>query len=188
MLIAAVLLCMVETQKLFRLYTIDGYSLHLVESVFLLAYTGFDILMSSMMCLVTISELPCSVGLSNIFDRERREDLSGSSLMKGTHGAGVAATLVGNFLNTKVGKGIETARIIETLLILTMTAFHLPIMTRSIGTDELVAYAHLSSRCLKEGFQVTLAARKAIGELKTVIGLDTLDGNTLTGKMCNDLA
>ena len=59
MLIAAVLLCMVETQKLFRLYTIDGYSLHLVESVFLLAYTGFDILMSSMMCLVTISELPC---------------------------------------------------------------------------------------------------------------------------------
>ena len=61
MLIAAVLLCMVETQKLFRLYTIDGYSLHLVESVFLLAYTGFNILMSSMMFLVTISELPMQI-------------------------------------------------------------------------------------------------------------------------------
>lgn len=58
MLIAAVLLCFVETQKLFRLYSITDDSLHMVESVFLVAYTGFNILMSSMMFLVTISELP----------------------------------------------------------------------------------------------------------------------------------
>ncbi|MEG1013566.1 MAG: hypothetical protein RSE58_13060 [Clostridia bacterium] len=58
MLVAAVLLCFVETQKLFRNYSIEGYSLNMAESIFLLAYTGFNILMSSMMFLVTISELP----------------------------------------------------------------------------------------------------------------------------------
>ena len=37
-----------------------------------------------------------SVGLSNILDREGRENLSGSSPMKRTHGTGVAPTLVGS--------------------------------------------------------------------------------------------
>ena len=36
------------------------------------------------------------VGLSNILDREGRENLSGSSPMKRTHGTGVAPTLVGS--------------------------------------------------------------------------------------------
>ena len=35
------------------------------------------------------------VGLSNILDREGREDVSGSSPMKRTHGTGVAQTLGG---------------------------------------------------------------------------------------------
>lgn len=78
-------------------------------------------------------------------------------------------------------------RIIETLLILTMTAFHLSIVAGSIGSDKLVANFQLSGRCLKEGFQVALAARNAIGELKTVIGLNALDGNAFAGKMRNDL-
>ena len=69
--------------------------------------------------------------------------------MKGAHRAGVAPTLVGSFLPTKVGEGIETVRIVETLLVLTMTTFHLSIVTGSIGTDELVPYAQLSGRCLK---------------------------------------
>ena len=43
-------------------------------------------------------------------------------------------------------------------------------------------------RCLKEGFQVALAARKAIGERKAVIGLNTLDGNAFAGKLPGDLA
>ena len=69
--------------------------------------------------------------------------------MKWTHGAGVAPTLVGRKLPTKVGEGIETVRIIETLLVLTMAAFHLSVVPGSIGTDELVVYAQLSGRCLK---------------------------------------
>ena len=46
----------------------------------------------------------------------------------------------------------------------------------------------LSRRCLKEGFQVALAAGKAIGKLKTVIGLIHSDGNAFAGKMLDDLA
>ena len=106
--------------------------------------------------------------------------------MKRTHGTGVAQALGGSFLPTKVGEGIEMVRVIEALLILSMTALHLSIVAGRIGADE--PNSQLSGRCLKEGFQVALATRKAIGELKTVIGLNTLDGNAFAGKMRNDLA
>ena len=79
-------------------------------------------------------------------------------------------------------------RVVEALLVLTMTAFHLSVVPGRIGADELVANSQLSGRCLKEGFQVALAAGKAIGKLKTVIGLNTLDGNAFAGKMLDDLA
>ena len=78
-------------------------------------------------------------------------------------------------------------RVVETLLVLTMTTFHLSIVTGSIGTDELVPYAQLSRPGLKTGFQVTFTVGKTIGELKTVISLHTLHGNAFTGKMRNDL-
>ena len=78
-------------------------------------------------------------------------------------------------------------RVVETLLILTMTAFHLSIVAGSVGADELVANSQLPGRCLNEGFQIALVTRKAIGEFKTVIGLNTLDGNAFAGKMRNDL-
>ena len=107
--------------------------------------------------------------------------------MKRTHGTGVAATLVGSFLPTKVGEGIKTARVIKAILVLTMAALHLSIVPGSIGANQFVINFQLSGRCLKEGFQVALAAGKAIGEFKTVIGLDALHSNAFAGKMCNDL-
>ena len=96
--------------------------------------------------------------------------------------------MVGSFLPTKVGEGIETVCVVETLLVLTMAAFHLSVVAGRIGADELVANSQLFGRCLKEGFQVALAAGKAIGEFKTVIGLNTLDGNAFASKMLGDLA
>ena len=87
---------------------------------------------------------------------------------------------------TKVGERIEMMRIVEALLIFAVAALNLSIVTGSIGTDELVANSQLFGRCLKEGFQVTLAVGEAIGELKTVIGLDKLDGNAFAGKMLDD--
>ena len=78
--------------------------------------------------------------------------------------------------------------VVKALLVLSMTTFHLSVVPGRIGADELVANSQLSGRCLKEGFQVALAAGKAIGKLKTVIGLNTLDGNAFAGKMLDDLA
>ena len=77
-------------------------------------------------------------------------------------------------------------RIVEALLIFAVAAFHLSVVAGSIGSNEFVMNFQLSGRCLKEGFQVTLAVGEAIGELKTVIGLDTLDGNAFAGKMLDD--
>ena len=94
--------------------------------------------------------------------------------------------LVGSFLPTKVGEGIKTVRVIEALLVLSMTALHLSVVSGRIGADEL--NSQLSGRCLKEGFQIALAAGKTICELKTVIGLNTLDSNAFAGKMRDDLA
>ncbi len=67
-----------------------------------------------------------------------------------------------------------------------MAAFYLSIVAGRIGTDELVPNSQLSGRYLKEGFQVAPAAGKAIGEFKTVIGLDTLHGNAFASKMLDD--
>lgn len=79
-------------------------------------------------------------------------------------------------------------RVIEALLVLSMTALHLSTVAGSIGANELVANSQLSSRCLNEGFQIALAIGKAICELKTIIGLNTLDGNAFAGKMLDDIA
>lgn len=96
--------------------------------------------------------------------------------------------MLGSQLPNKVGKGVKTVRVVETLLVLSMTAFHLSIVAGSIGANELVANSQPSGRCLKEGFQIALTVGEAISELKTVISLDTFDCNTFTGKMRNDLA
>ena len=90
------------------------------------------------------------VGLSNILDGERREGVSGSKKRDAWNES--CYDFGGQLAVTKVGKGIETVRIIETLLILMMTAFHLSVVAGSIGTDELVVIFQLSGRCLKEGF------------------------------------
>lgn len=72
--------------------------------------------------------------------------------MKGMHGTGVAATLVGSQPPSKIGEEKEMGRVVETLLVLSMTALHLSVVPGIIGADELVAYSHLSGRCLEEGF------------------------------------
>ena len=72
--------------------------------------------------------------------------------MEWTHGAGVAQALVGSFLPTKVGEGIETVCVVKALLVLTMATFHLSVVPGRIGADELcavcpavwpVSYTHL---------------------------------------------
>ena len=113
----------------------------------------------------------------------KKEDVSGSSPKKRTHGKGVAQALVGSFLPTKAGEGVKTVRVVEALLVLSMAALHLSIAAGSIGADEPAANSQLSGRCLKEGSRIAPSGRKAIGELKTVVGLNALGGNAFAGNM-----
>lgn len=106
--------------------------------------------------------------------------------MEWTHGAGVAQALVGSFLPTKVGEGIETVCVVKALLVLTMATFHLSVVPGRIGADELCAVCPAVWPLPQRGGQVALAMGKAIGERKAVIGLDTLHGNAFAGKMLDD--
>ena len=85
--------------------------------------------------------------------------------MKSTHRTGVAA-----------------------IWVFAMAMFYLSVVPGSVGANELVANAQFPGFGLKEGFNIALAVGEAVGELKTVIGLDALDGNAFAGKMLVDFA
>ena len=78
--------------------------------------------------------------------------------------------------------------IVEPLLVFSVGTLNLPVMTRGIGTDQLMPDTKTCYGCLKKRRQMAFGIRKAIGKLKTVIGLNTLDGNAFAGKMLDDLA
>ena len=98
------------------------------------------------------------VGLSNILDREGREPLPGRQPGKRTHGSGVACTLVGSELPTKVGEGIETADSVEAFLVFAMTAFDLTVVAGRVRADELVMNAQLSSGLLEQRLAIVPVA------------------------------
>ena len=70
---------------------------------------------------------------------------------------------------------------VKAFLVLPVAAFHFAVVTRRIGTDELVADAELGSGGLKQGGQVFLAVGKTIGELKSVVRLDALHPDAPAG-------
>ena len=74
-------------------------------------------------------------------------------------------------LHTKIGKREEAVRVVETLLILPVAAFHLAVVMRRIRADD----DHKAcSGQLKVGWQIFLAVGKAIGKRKSVIRLHAL--------------
>ena len=62
---------------------------------------------------------------------------------------------------------------IEPLLILTVAALHLAVVSGRIGTDELMADTELSGSDLKESGQLPPAVEKTVGKFKAGVGLDT---------------
>ena len=77
-------------------------------------------------------------------------------------------------LHTRIGKREEAVRVVETLLILPVAAFHLAVVTRRIRADEFVTDTKACSGQLKVGGQIFLAVGKAIGKRKSVIRLHAL--------------
>ena len=67
--------------------------------------------------------------------------------------------------------------VVKTFFVLTMRAFDLAVMTRRIGTNELVPDAQASGGLFKTGGNVLFGVGKAIGKLKAVVCLDAFNGN-----------
>lgn len=80
-------------------------------------------------------------------------------------------------LRTKIGEGEETVGVIETLLILAVTAFHFAIVSWRIGADQFVANPEACSRLLKKSWQVFFAVGETVGKLKAIVSLNALYPN-----------
>ena len=89
------------------------------------------------------------VGLSNILYSKGRKLITRRSPSERSHRAGVAATLVGSELPTKVGERVEAVVGVEAFLVFTVTAFDLAVMTGCIGPNKLVENANLGG-CMLE--------------------------------------
>ena len=70
---------------------------------------------------------------------------------------------------------------IKAFLILPVAAFNLAVVTRRIGTDQLVPDTQLSGSGLKQGGQIPLAVGEAAGELKAIVRLDALHSDAPAG-------
>lgn len=58
-----------------------------------------------------------------------------------------------------------------------MASFDLAVVPWGIWANELMADAQLSCGSFKQGSQVSLGVGEAVGELKAIVGLDTLHGD-----------
>ena len=81
----------------------------------------------------------------------------------------------------EVIQGAETVAGIKALLILAVTALHFTIVAWSIGADELVADTQLGGGGLKQSGKIPLAVGKTVGELKSIVSLDTFHADASTG-------
>ena len=91
-------------------------------------------------------------------------------------------------LHTKVGERIEAVRIIETFLILAVTALDLTVAPGRVRANQLVADTQFGSRRFKQGFQITAAVGETIGELTTVVCLNAFHSDAFVGEGFHDSA
>ena len=89
-------------------------------------------------------------------------------------------------LRIEVGKRVETMRIVETTLILAVTALHLAVVTRRIRANQLVSDTQLGGGSFKERKAWATGAVQTIGKLEAVIRLYTLDSHSLLSEKGGD--
>ena len=92
----------------------------------------------------------------------------------------VVPTVIHLQLSSKVLKRIEKMGCVKTLVIFSMAALYLSIVTWCKRTDDLVSYPMRFQVFLKERRLVPVSS-KTVGKFRTIIRLDALDGE---GKSC----
>ena len=115
--------------------------------------------------------------MSNILDSEfiRRKPT------KRSHGEVVGAAVVDSKLHCKVIQRVKAAAGVKAFLILAVAALHFAVVARRIGADELVADTQLGGGGLKQSREIPLAVGKTVGELKSIVSLDTFHADTSAG-------
>ena len=118
-----------------------------------------------------------NVGLSNILDSEfiRRKPA------KRPHGEVVGAAVVNSELPGEVIQGVKAVAGVKASLILAVAALHFAVVARRVGTDELMPDTQLGSSGLKQSREIPPAVGKTVGELKSIISLDTFHADTSAG-------
>ena len=118
-----------------------------------------------------------TVGLSNILDSEliRRKPA------KRSHGEVVGTAIMDSELPGEVIQGVKAAAGVKAFLILAVAALHFTVVARRIGPDELVADTQLCGGGLKQSREIPLAVGKTVGELKSIVSLDTFHADTSAG-------
>ena len=104
-----------------------------------------------------------------------------STPCEGPHGKVIGAAVMDGELLIKIVQRIKTVAGIEAFLVLPVAALHLAVVARRVGTDELVADPQLGGCGLKQGRQIPLAVGEAVGELKSIVSLDTFHADTSAG-------
>ena len=94
--------------------------------------------------------------------------------MEGPHREIVGAAVVDGKLLCKVVQGVKAVAGIKAFLILAVAALYFAVVARGIGTDKFMPDSEAGSSCFEQGGKIPLAGGKAVGELKPVVGLDTL--------------
>ena len=81
----------------------------------------------------------------------------------------------------EVLEGVKAVAGVKALLVLTMTALYLAVVSWRVGTDEFMPDAQLGSGDLKQGGQIPPAVGETIGKLKTIVRLDAFHPDTSAG-------
>ena len=79
----------------------------------------------------------------------------------------------------EVIQGIKAMAGVKAFLVLPVAALHLAVVTRCIGTNQLVANARAGGSFLKQRGTILFARKEAVGELRAVICLGALDVDAL---------
>lgn len=101
--------------------------------------------------------------------------------IQGPHGEVVGTAIVDGELFGKVIQRVKAVVVIKPLLIFPVTAPHLAVVARCVGTDELMPDTKLSGSGLKQSRQIPFTVGESVGELKSIIRLDALHPDAPTG-------
>ena len=110
-------------------------------------------------------------------DKEISKELMRRKPGEGSHRPVVGASVVECKLSGEVLPGKETVGGVKASLVLAVAALDLSVVSWGIGTDELMPYAQILCGGFKQGGQVPPGVGEAVGELKAIVGLDTLHGD-----------